>query len=352
MLPEEKPLMSLTDTEPDFQYDGHLVFNGLYQTKVLNADFDFERIIDEKLKDFERGSSDKPMDGYEPMDFGAIANESRLLSDQLKDLTSDVKAIRHKYEEWEERELPNGKSEDTRDIRSYDLYWDFPQYIAVKGDKGQAKKATNLVNLKLDSYISSREIEFEPDFLLWIFYKAMNDESLSANLDARILSDANIEGEEDRYGKEVTVDRSTDVTKSTNILSGILRNRDLIGLEGTFDARGHFVKANIQVGGRVHIKAAHAINEANDLERIAISIVFLHELMDSYINWEQLPGEEKYPPTSFFEAVHEECSRQGDEPTFSWDDVINEYQTKSTEGPIESGERQAGLGDFDGKNGF
>lgn len=339
--------MSLTDSEPDFQYDGRLVFNGLYETKVLDAEFDFEKIVEEQLKDFKRGTVDKPADGYEPLDFGSIANESRLLSDQLQELVSDVIAIRHKYEDWQERELPSGDIQDTRLIRSYDLYWDFPDYIAVKGDKRQARKATDLVNLRLDQYLTSRKIEFEPDFLLWIFYKATDDTSLTEHLEPRILSDASIEGEEDRYGKEVAVDKSTDITQSPNILSGILRNRDLIGLEGTFDARGQFVKANIQVGGRVHIKAANSIEDANDLERIAVSIVFLHEIMDAYLTWEELPGEEKYPPTNFFEDVEEECRRQGDEPTFSWDDVVMEYQSKRAGADTGAGETQAGLTDFD-----
>lgn len=338
--------MSLTDTEPDFEYDGYLVFNGLYETNVLDADFDFEEIVDEKLKDYSRGSIDSPSDGYEPLDFGELANESRLLSQQLQDLVSNVRAIRHKYEEWEERQLADGETEPTLQVRSYDVYWDFPKYIVVKGDKTQSKRAQELLNLQLGEYITSREIEFEPDFLLWVFYKDMEDEPLTGNLSTSLLSDAYIEGEEDRYGKEVSVDRSTDITQSTNILSGILRNRELIGLEGIFDARGHFVKANVEVGGRVHIKVAQAIEEGNDLERITTSIVFLRDLLDAYLKWEGLSDEDKYPPPRFFETVYEECKRQGEEPTFPLDPVIGEYQAKRAGTHFTSGIEQSGIGDF------
>lgn len=339
--------MSITDSEPDFEYDGRLVFNGLYETKVMDADFDFTKIVDERLKDYSRGTIDAPNDGYEPLDIGGLANLSRLLSQGLQDLVSNVKAIRHRYEDWEERQLPDGETEPTLQVRSYDVYWDFPNYIAVKGDKTQAKRAKELLRYELGDHITSREIEFEPDFLLWIFYMDMEDEALTENLTTSLLSDAYIEGEEDRYGKEVSVDRSTDVTKSTNILSGVLRNRDLIGLEGVFDAHDYFVKANIEVGGRVHIKVAEAIQGANDLERIATSLVFLHDLMDAYLKWEELPGEDKYPPPRFFEMVYDECRQQGEEPTFSWDRVVDEYQAKRAGTHFEPGLQQSDIGDFE-----
>lgn len=337
--------MSLTDTEPDFEYDGYLVFNGLYETNIVDAGFDFEEIVDDELKDYSRGNPDNPNDGYESLDFGGLLNQSRILSEQLKKLVSEVKAIRHKYEEWEDRELPHGDTESTLRTRSYDIYWDFPDYIAVKGDKTQAKRASELLGHKLRDFITSRKIEFEPDFLLWMFYKDMVEEHLTETLSTSLLSDAYIEGEEDRYGKEVSVDRSTDVTKSTNILSGILRNRDLIGLEGVFESHGFFVKANIEVGGRVHIKVAQSIEEANDLERIATSIVFLHDLLEAYTSWEEMPGDDKYPPTSFFENVDSECKRQGDEPTFSWEGTVQEYQAKR-DGTHSTGFQQSDVGEF------
>jgi hypothetical protein len=146
------------------------------------------------------------------------------------------------------------------------------------------------------------------------------------------------------YGKEVSVDRSTDVTKSTNVLSGILRGKDLIGLEGIFSARGNFIKANIQVGGRVHIKVSQDIADVDDLQRMSLALIFLRELLELYEEWEEKPGSEKIPPPEFLEEVYEECKRQGEEPVFSFDHVVEQHRNKRAQvGQGKNNDRQSGL---------
>lgn len=249
--------MTIGHSEDEFQYDGYLVFNGLYKTKILNSDFDFEHIVNNVLVDFERGNPEKPQSGYELLNFGDMVNSSHLVSRNSQEALSDVKAIRHRYEEWEHRELPSGEEHPTREVHSFDLYWDFPNYMFVRGDQTQASRASQIVNYELGDQIQSRKIEFSPDFLLWLFYKEKSSGEISEDFDISLLSDADIEGQrEDMYGKQVSVDKSADITKSTNVLSGILRGKDLIRLEGIFNARGNFIKASLEVGGRVHIKVS------------------------------------------------------------------------------------------------
>jgi len=337
--------MSGLGDEVDYSYDGYLVFNGLYTTDILDPDFDFDEIVSDVLVDFERGDPDEPKSGYELLEFGDLVEQSHLLSSDLKETLSDVRGIRHRYEEWETRELRSGEEEPTREVRSFDLYWDYPDYMFVKGDKTQASRASQIVNYELGDYLTSRKIEFNPDFLLWLFYKEKSSETVGDNLDISLLSDAAIEGEEeDMYGKEVSVDRSTDVTKSTNVLSGILRGKDLIGLEGIFNARGNFVKANIQVGGRVHIKVSQDIADVEDLQRMSLALVFLRELLGLYEEWEEKPGSERIPPPEFLEEVYEECKRQGEEPVFSFDHVVEQYRNKRAQGGQGgNNNRQSGL---------
>lgn len=334
--------MSGFRNEEDYSYDGYLVFNGLYSTNILNPDFDLDEIVNDVLVDFERGDPDEPKSGYELLEFGEIVEQSHLISPDLKTALSDVRSIRHRYEEWETRELRNGEMVPTRDVRSFDLYWDYPDYMFVKGDKTQASRASQIVNYELGDYLTSKKIEFNPDFLLWLFYKEKSSGTLDDDLDISLLSDAAIEGdEEDMYGKEVSVDRSTDITKSTNVLSGILRGKDLIGLEGIFNARGKFIKANIQVGGRIHIKVSQDIADVNDLQRMSLALVFLRELLRLYEEWEEKPGSDKIPPPEFFEEVYEECKRQGEEPVFSFDHVVEQYRNKRAQGG--NNDRQSGL---------
>lgn len=337
--------MDSVDSPEDFNYDGYLVFNGLYSTEVLNADFDLEEIVSDVLVDFERGEPEEPRSGYNLLNFGDLIQDAHRISPNLKDDLSDVQAIRHQYEEWETRELPSGEEQPTREIRSFDLYWDYPSYMFIRGDKTQSSRASQIVNYKLGEYIRSNKIEFTPDFLLWLFYKETSGTSINENFKISLLSDADIEGEkEDRYGKEVSVDRSTNITKSTNILSGLLRGKDLIRLEGIFSAKNNYIKASLEVGGRVHIKVSEDIAEVNDLERMSLALVFLRELLSTYEEWERKPGEEKVPPPEFLEELYEECKRQGEEPVFSFDDVIEQYRNKRA----NAGDyiQQAGLGDF------
>lgn len=340
--------MSGLGDQVDYSYDGYLVFNGLYSTNILNPDFDFDEIVRDVLIDFERGDPDQPKSGYEQLEFGDIVEQSQLLSSDLKENLSDVRAIRHRYEEWETRELRSGDLEPTREVRSFDLYWDYPHYIFVKGDKAQSSRASQIVNYELGDYLTSKKIEFTPDFLLWLFYKEKSSGSIGDNLDISLLSDAAIEGEEeDMYGKEVSVDRSTDITKSTNVLSGILRGKDLIGLEGIFNARGNFIKANIQVGGRVHVKVSQDIADVEDLQRMSFALIFLKELLSLYEEWEEKPGSEKIPPPEFLEEVYQECKRQGEEPVFSFDHVVEQYRNKRGQGGQGgNNNRQSGLTSF------
>lgn len=344
--------MSELGSESEFSYDGFLVFNGLYSTDVLDPDFDFNDIVQNVLGDFERGEPDQPMSGYEPLEFGEMVQGSHLVSPNIQSELSNVRAIRHRYEEWETRESPSGEEVPTRLVRSFDLYWDYPEYLFIKGDKTQASRASQIVNYEMSEFINSRKVEFSPDFLLWLFYQEKRGDPISENLDISLLSDAAIEGEkEDMYGKEVAVDRSTDITKSTNILSGILRGKDLIGLEGIFSAQGNFVKASIEVEGRVHIKVSQDIANVEDIQRMSLALLFLRELLTLYEHWEKQSPSEKIPPPEFLEDVYEECKRQGEEPIFDFDHVMEQYRDKRAQnGDSSKSDRQSGLNSFQRDN--
>lgn len=338
--------MSEQGIEEGFSYDGQLVFNGLYSTDVLNSGVEFEQVAENELNDFGRGEPESPSKGYELLEFTNYAAESEFLSKNLREGVEDIHALRRKYEQWDTRENRSGEIIDVREIDHYDVYWDFPEYLFVKGNKTQASRASEIVGYTLGDYLSSREIEFHPDFILWLFYQFKSGKSrLNEDFKINLLSDTEIKGDrEDRYGKRSRVDKSTDITKSTTALIGILRGKDLTTLEGVFEVQDKYVKANIEVGGRVHIKASHAIEGSDQLERMCLAIMFLRELLSLFEYWENLPGEEKYPPVDFFTELYEECEKQGAELTFSYDDVIEIYRQKRSQGV--GTEKQSGLVDF------
>lgn len=60
--------MELGEREP-FTYDGRLVFNGIYTTKIINSDLDFQEVISNDLTNFSDGSIDNPGHGYQVLPF-------------------------------------------------------------------------------------------------------------------------------------------------------------------------------------------------------------------------------------------------------------------------------------------
>ncbi|MBX0287540.1 hypothetical protein EGH22_14500 [Halomicroarcula sp. F28] len=338
--------MSGSDLEKEFRYDGQLVFNGLYSTEVVDAGINFEQVAKEQLTDFTKGSPDNPSKGYGLIPYSEYVENSSKLPSEIKQTAEDIRALRRKYEDWEVGETKEGEELEFRQTESYDIYWDFPEFLLIKGNKTQAKRASEIVDYQFSDYLKAVEIEFDPYFLQWLFYRRHADKTnLRDNLTINMLRDAEIEGErEDRYGKRNQVDKSTDVTKSLPILLGILDGKDITSLEGIFDVRGNFVAASIELGGRVHVKVEQAIEDVEPISRMTLAILFIRELLSLYNQWESMSLKEKYPPDEFFLEVAEECKRQGSEPTFSFDNVIKENRQLRTQG--SQNDTQAGLSDF------
>lgn len=340
--------MSIGDEE-DFAYSGRLIFNGIHATNVLDADFDFEEVIDQELVDFEEGTYQSPGRGYQTIPFTDQLEENARVGESVADLCSDVRTLRYLEEQWEHQEVDIDGQTETRPTlnghSSFDAYWARPDYLFVMGDKTNAKMADDLLSDTLDDYLKIRKLRFSPDFLLWLFSKEKNDEKLPGELSTSMLTDARIEGDEpDLFGREGRVTDSTDVTKSIPVLQGILRQMGVVQLEGVFNVAGFFVRARISSEGRVHILADHAIEGSPDIERAAISIGFLREFTSLYEDWIESDGESKYPPKQFFIDIHEECERQGVDIQYSIDDVIEEYRQKG--GPEQYQQYQTGIGDY------
>ncbi|WP_227380866.1 hypothetical protein [Haladaptatus halobius] len=332
-----------------FSYDGLLVFNGLYTTNVLDANFDFDQVIEEDLTDFSKGSIERPGRGYRVLPFADFVSDDPEIGRQIKDLLGDVHALRHLEEKWELREtIRDGTTEQVPTIRersSFDVYWAFPDYLFIRADKTKAETAGELLSLTLDEYLSMNEIEFDPDFLLWLFAKEKNSEGLPGNLSINMLTDAEIRGSEpDLLGQRSKVDDSTDITKSALVLINVLQQKAFVALEGVFGLSDKFVRARVSNDGRVHVKADHAIHGSSDIERMAISIAFLREFTSLYESWKGLDDEYRLPPLEFLTDIYEECKRQGVEVTFSIDSVIEEYRQKGSSENYS--DYQSGFDDF------
>ncbi|WP_158055877.1 hypothetical protein [Halorussus halophilus] len=341
--------MSLEQIEA-FSYEGQLVFNGLHMTDILDANFDFDHVIEEELVDYKNGSIGQPGRGYQTLPFADYIADEPAIDRRIEELLGEIHAFRYKEEKWEYRDTEVDGVTDThptlRGYSTFDGYWASPDYLFIKSDKSKAETARQLLSETLEDYLSLRDFEFNPDFLLWVFSKEKNNEDLPGNLSVNMLTDAEIRGNEpDLFGQHSKVDDSTDITKSAPVLIGVLSQKGLVALEGVFGLAGRFVRVRIATDGRVHIKADHAIQGSPDIERMAIALAFLREFTDLYQYWMNLDSEYRYPPLEFFTDIYKECERQGVEVTFSIDDVVDEYRQKGS--PKDYNEYQSGLSEFE-----
>lgn len=341
--------MSTDRPDEEFKYDGRLVFNGIYSTTVLDSNFEFEEIVSKELIDFSKGDIESIGRGYRPIPFQEMVSDELRVGDQIEAFLEEINALQYREEIWEYQEVEvDGEVQEApakTGESSFDAFWAKPDYLFVRGNKTEANQAGQLLSATLDDYLDIREIEFSPDFLLWLFSKEKNSEELPGPLSVNMLTDAQVESDEpDLFGQQGRVQDSIDVTKSTPVLMGILRQMGIIQLEGVFSISGVFVRARISSEGRIHILADHAIKGSPDIERMAVSIAFLKEFIDLFDRWQRMDDEQKYPPEQFFEDIYEECRRQGVEITFSIDDVIREYRQKG--GPEEYNQYQSGFDEF------
>lgn len=343
--------MSSERPDEEFTYDGQLVFNGLHSTKVLDAGFEFEEIISKELPDFSKGDIGSPGRGYRTLPFQEMVTNEPRVGDPIEAFLEEIHALQYVEEVWEYQEVDvDGEVQEApakTGESSFDAFWAKPDYLFVRGDKTEASQASELLSKTLDEYLDITEIEFSPDFLLWLFSKEKNSEGLPGPLSVNMLTDAQFESDEpDLFGQQGRVEDSTDVTKSAPVLTGVLRQMDIIDLEGVFSIAGMFIRARISAEGRVHVLADHAIEGSPDIERMSVSIAFLKEFIELFDRWTGMENEQKYPPEQFFEDIYDECERQGVEIRFSIDDVIREYRKKG--GPEEYNQYQSGFEEFSG----
>ncbi len=340
--------MAIGDDD-EFSYSGRLVFNGIHTTNVLDADFDFEEVIEEELNDYEEGNSGSPGRGYQTIPFSDMLQENEQIGKGIEDLCDGVHAMQYLEEQWEPQDVDRDGEIVTESVRTgystFQAYWAKPDYLFVLGNKSNAKVADKLLSSTLDDYLHIRGTLFSPDFLLWMFSLEKNGQGLPGDLSISMLTDARIEGDEaDLFGREGRVTDSTDVTKSIPVLQGILRQMGVVQLEGVFNIEGFFVRARISSEGRVHILADHAIEGSPDIERIAISVAFLREFTSLYEEWQTKSGEDKYPPEQFFVEIYKECKRQGVDIQYSIDEVIEEFRSKGAREEYQ--QHQSGISDW------
>jgi len=320
-----------------FEYQGNLIYNRIYRTDVGEKDIpikDMKTIFEENLPEFSEGTAENPGSGYKNINLKKYLEDSEIENDILTEKENLV-SIRYIYEKWREMEIPVNGEREVRKIpeeRNVDIYWVYPNYVFVRGQKRPSKKTGKVIQDKVPR-IEFDQIQFHRDFLLWIIYKYEEGESIGKELEVKTLTDSETRGDRDRYGKRQIVHGSTDISKSIPIIIGILREKKLSMLEGTFKFKNRLVNAEIDTDGRIYLKVSRSafLKDVDDITRISTSIEFIRKFIDLYEDWKQLPDKEKYPPLKFFKYLYEEARKGGIQINFSIDGLLKEYAEKRGE---------------------
>ncbi|MFW6041242.1 MAG: hypothetical protein ACOC85_05345 [Thermoplasmatota archaeon] len=320
-----------------FEYQGNLIYNRIYRTDLGEKDIpfkDMKTIFEENLPEFSQGTPENPGSGYRNMNLKYYLDETEIGKNILKERENLV-SIRYIYEKWMEREIPTNGGREVRQIpeeRNVDVYWVYPNYVFVRGQKRPSKKTGKVIQEKVPR-IEFDRIKFHKDFLLWIIYKYEEGEIIDKKMEVKSLTDSETRGDRDNYGKRQIVHGSTDIAKSLPIIIGILRKKELSMLEGTFKFKNRLVNAEIDTGGRIYLKVSRSafLKDVNDITRILTSIEFMREFIDLYEGWKKLPNKEKYPPLKFFRNLYEEAKNGGIQINFSIENLLQEYAEKRNE---------------------
>lgn len=305
----------------EFDYNGYLIFNSilefedksnLYSNSPVTT---VESEIIDEMPEFEQGSFSQPGNGFESLAIRDYIRDDEDIDEDLKTIADNLIGIRYQYEEYIEQEAEvDGERRIVHlpTINDVDLYWVHPKFIAIRGQKGEMDSTKERLQRYLSPGVLLREMQFDSDFLLWMFYKYRNNDDLIPGMGIRKLTDSEAKGREDYFGRSNIVNDSQNLGQSTPLLIGILRQKSVTMLEGFFTVDNNEIAAKIEKN-KIHVKASKGdiSQTSNDIYRIALAMKFVKEFVELYEYWESLDPDEKYPPFEFFEGIYQECINQG-----------------------------------------
>lgn len=317
-------------TDNDFQYDGLLVFNGLYE--VQDSDGTPSAFEIEELPEYEEGAPTQPESGFVQIDLDL--NDSTPAGRVLSSL--DLTSIRYKAEEYDEINAIDRDGSEylafTRKLSTGEVFQLNQNRVFIRADRRAKDRISEIIRSVSKTHV--HELSFEPDFLFWLTYKHHLGAPLSDDLDLMRITDATLVGKKsDAFGKESEIKGSSEITDSIPFIQSVLKGRAVESISGTFQVDTRYIRAKISAEGRVHIKSSEDIASASDSDRIQMSILFLYRLCALYEAWREMDREDKYPHPSYIEDLHDIALAEGVDIQYSLGDVITDLARKRSEDP-------------------
>ena len=326
--------MSLDDLLGDgFEYQGYLLFNGIYKTDFIGEEYhggknEASGQLSKDLPEY-RDTDQSSSEGYLPLNLREALFDDPSISEELETVADQIIANRYVYETRDTVDAYYNGDEIQAEVPSRndaDIYWEYPDYLYLRGSKDDVDETREKTFKVLQGNVKYTPIDFDGDFLLWLYYKTYEGQGLPTRLSVDRFTDTEITGDRDAFGETNSVDDSTDLEVCIPMIAGILRDKSISMLQGYYDLYNQY-KLKAQVGsGRVHIKATEGdIQTATDSRRMAISLAYLSELLELHGHWQNLPPTDKYPPRSFFEDLYQTAQDQGIEIESISQDVLDKY---------------------------
>lgn len=333
----------------DFDYNGQLVFNGLRETTV-NAD-DPKEIRSQLLDDlppFSRGSPTNKKEGFDEINLVDIAEDQntalgedspQVIGDNLLETASSVIDRQYIWEKYVgDYEFVDDEGEKTsawvRSTEEAYVYWMYPEFLLIQGSQGKIEPTERRINSALGEDVDVNDLRFDPDFFLWLLYRHSEPgEDIPGPISVEDLSSSEVYGDLEQFGHRGRIEDSSNIAESLPIIAALLQEMEFRMMEGFFGVNGSSLKVQIRTEGRIHVKVAGAIDDAETkLKRVLLALRFVSEFVSLYQKWrDKTDAKNKYPPLTFFDDLAGTAAENNAEFSFDVDDLIEEYEEKRGE---------------------
>ncbi|WP_435362769.1 hypothetical protein [Haloarchaeobius sp. DYHT-AS-18] len=320
--------------EEQYSYDGWLVFNELFQTEIVGEEDDVDDVI-ENLPTYERGTPTNSNSGFQEQELPEHLSKLPDLTRALEEYSEDLLALRYVDEDWVEEFGFDEQGNEELYYKDYhqdvDIFWDSEGGVMMfKGDKQLLKSKKEHLQADLSGLMKLKPVTFDFDFFLWVLYKEYKGEQLSSDLRVKELNRSETIGEvEDNLGKEVSVKDSDDIIRSLMLIAPVLAGKRIDSIQGYFLLNQNIVQAEIQHGGKVHVKVSDSpLSKMSDLRRMGVTLRFVSELINLFDYWNKLDSDDRYPPPSFFDELGDIAGEEGWTMRFDPQDIKDEYKRK------------------------
>ena len=296
----------------DFSFSGFLLFRTLKTSRNKDPD----KVKFDELPKFSPGNLDQPGRGFERI-LSSVPDD---FTDENPDLaklarTGDfLRYISETYGSEQEVITEEGVRMSAFTVSTVDceIVITPSNNIFVRGSSKDLERVIpELRRFFTEAYAS----DFDPMFLLWMFWKYFSDEEIESANPLR-LTDAEMKGSLDGFGQTL-VYGGEDITRSYPIILGLLRGKEFKSIEGTFNFSGKFVKTKIGSDGTIHIHAAEDIRHSSQIQRYLSAVDAADSLAHLYNKWTKMDRKEKYPPKSFYIELRDNLEESGIEIGFS-----------------------------------